>query len=93
VIEQIWQGLVSEHGGETNAGRVLVQSHANLELDYERLRREAIELRAAIKLLKPGVSWGAIRMAHVGKSILPMDPPPPSALDVADPVKEACPNG
>jgi hypothetical protein len=55
VIEQIWQGLVSEHGSETNAGRVLVQSHANLELDYERLRREAIELRAAIKLLKPGV--------------------------------------
>jgi hypothetical protein len=82
VIEQIWQGLVSEHGSETNAGRVLVQSHANLELDYERLRREAIELRAAIKLLKPGVSWGKIRMAHVGKSILPMDPPPPPALDV-----------
>jgi hypothetical protein len=82
MIEQIWQGLVSEHGSETNAGRVLVQSHANLELDYERLRREAIELRAAIKLLKPGVSWGKIRMGHVGKSILPMDPPPPEALDV-----------
>jgi hypothetical protein len=93
MIERIWQGLVSEHGNETNAGRVLVQSHIDLELDCERLRREAIELRAAIKLLKPGVSWGAIRMAHVGKSILPMDPPPPSALDVADPVKEACPNG
>jgi hypothetical protein len=93
MIERIWQGLVSEHGNETNAGRVLVQSHIDLELDCERLRREAIELRAAIKLLKPGVSWGKIRMAHVGKSILPMDPPPPSALDVADPVKEACPNG
>jgi hypothetical protein len=93
MVEQIAQGLASEHGGEKNALRVLVQSHMDLELDYARLRREAIELRAAIKLLKPGVSWGKIRMAHVGKSILPMDPPPPSALDVADPVKEACPNG
>jgi hypothetical protein len=81
-VEAVAQGLASEHGGEKNALRVLVQSHANLELDCERLRREAIELRAAIKLLKPGVSWGAIRMGHVGKAILPMDPPPPEALDV-----------
>jgi hypothetical protein len=82
MVEQIAQGLASEHGGEKNALRVLVQSHMDLELDYARLRREAIELRAAIKLLKPGVSWGKIRLAHVGKSILPMDPPPPEALDV-----------
>jgi hypothetical protein len=82
MVEQIAQGLASEHGGEKNALRVLVQSHMDLELDYARLRREAIELRAAIKLLKPGVSWGKIRLAHVGKSILPMDPRPPEALDV-----------
>jgi hypothetical protein len=81
-VETVAQMLTSEHGDERNALRVMVQSHMNLELDCERLRREAIELRAAIKLLKPGVSWGAIRMAHVGKSILPMDPPPPEALDV-----------
>jgi hypothetical protein len=82
MVEQIAQGLASEHGGEKNALRVLVQSHMDLEINYSLLRREAVELRAAIKLLKPGVSWGKIRLAHVGKSILPMDPPPPEALDV-----------
>lgn len=73
--DQIAQSMLSEHNGNAEAAlRDLASWYVHRENELE---REIVRLRK-------GVSWGAIRTAHLNrKSILPMKPPPPPALDVA----------
>jgi hypothetical protein len=95
-VEQVAQSLTSEHGGEKNALRVMVQSHMNLELDHAILKRRVDKLESDKAELQRGVSWGMIYKGHLWQKFFkPMKPLQPDgwALDVADPVTEGSPNG
>jgi hypothetical protein len=52
------------------------------------------ELEAENRMLRKGFSFGAARVGHLSKRIShPLKLDTYQQLDVADPVKEACPNG
>jgi hypothetical protein len=82
-VEAVAQGLASEHGGEKNALRVLVQSHANLELDYAIVKSRLDKVERDNAELRRGVSWGMIRKGHLWhKYFKKMKLAPPPAIDL-----------
>jgi hypothetical protein len=64
-------------------------------VDYYALAERRInELEAENRMLRKGFSFGAARVGHLSKrTSRPLKLDTYQQLDVADPVKEACPNG
>jgi hypothetical protein len=86
--ERVRQTLLDEFNGNLT---VAFES----ALDYFLLAERRIdELEAENRMLRKGFSFGAARVGHLSKRIShPLKLDTYQQLDVADPVKEACPNG
>jgi hypothetical protein len=86
--ERLRQTLLDEFGGCLTAA-------FESAIDYYVVAEKRIdELEAKVRVLQSGFSYGAARVGHLSKRIShPLKLDIYKQLDVADPVKEACPNG
>jgi hypothetical protein len=93
--ERIRQTILDEMGGNLTACfESAVDYYLLAENRINELEAEVIRLQRKYADVKRGVSWGAIYKGHLAPRIRhPLKLETYQQLDVADPVKEACPNG
>jgi hypothetical protein len=93
--ERIRQTILDEMGGNLTACfESAVDYYLLAENRINELEAEVIRLQRKYADVKRGVSWGAIYKGHLAPRIShPLKLDTYAQLDVADPVKDACPNG